>query len=323
MEHLDLGNREFLETREYNPKISFIGATHKFDAKLEASVKSINEIARELGNDYELILANISGSPVTKEIKKDYSYSIPNLQIVEGKKGNFGSGKKIAYKNSEGKYIVPFCTNISYPIEYADLIHGFLKMKIKRLFYSELSLMNREFIDQVGGWRELANGEDIDLFSRLTVNYGVFAFPTSLMKLNDVEKNEVLSIRFQDRDYSWSNYRLGLLRDLIISCNYSISDIKELRRLERILSKDYTRGSLIAYLMSKFSATKPTRYTKNNFLVLFEGILESMVLREYLKISELPVDATLELDQVHLAYLKNKSKLFNDLKSSASKLFVS
>ena len=323
MEHLDLGSREFLETREYNPKISFIGAAHKFDAKLEASVKSIDEIARELGNDYELILANISGLPVAKETKKEYSHSIPNLQIVEGKKGNFGSGKKMAYKRSEGKYIVPFCTNISYPIEYADLIHGFLKMKIKRLFYSELSLMNREFIDQVGGWRELANGEDIDLFSRLTVNYGVFAFPTSLMKLSDAEKNEVLSIRFQDKDSSWSNYRLGLLRDLIISCNYSISDIKELRRLERILSRDYTRGSLIAYLMSKFSTTKPTRYTKNNFLILFEGILESMVLREYLKISELPVDATLELDQVHLAYLKNKSKLFNDLKSSASKLFVS
>ena len=322
MEHLELGNREFLETREYNSKISFLGATYKFDARLSASIKSINEIAKELGNDYEIIIANISGSPVAKEIRREYSYSIPDLQIVEGQKGNFGSGKKIAYKNSEGKYIVPFCTNISYPVEYADLIHGFLKMRIKRLFYSELSLLNREFIDQVGGWRDLTNGEDIDLFSRLTVNYGVFAFPTSLMKLSDMEKNEVLSIRFRDGDYFRSNYHLGLLRDLIISCNYSISDIKELRKLERILSRDYTRGSLIAYIMSKFAATKPTRYSKNNFLILFEGILESMVLREYLKISELPVEATLELDQVHLAYLKSKSKLFNDLKSSASKLFV-
>jgi len=323
MEPLELRNKEFVETRDYNSKISFIGVISSFGRKLDSSIESIDNIAQDLGNDYEIILTNISDSSLPADKRKDYSELYPNLHIIEDRKGNFGHGKEIAYRNSDGRFIVPFCTDISYPVAYADMIHGFLGMRIKRLFYSELSLINREFIDQVGGWRDLSNGEDIDLYSRLAVNYGVFAFPTLLLKLDEVMRNELLSIRFVGTRELGYGTAIRMLRDLIISCNYSLSDMKELRKIGKRMSKNYMKNSTVAYILAKFAATKPNRYSKNNFLILFESILESVVLKEYLKISELSIDASLELDRVHLIYLKNKSKLFSDLESSVSNLFVS
>ncbi len=323
MESIELMNREFLETRDYNSKLSFIGVIASFDSELDSSIESVDNIARELGSDYEIILTNISGERLSGSVKKEYSELYPDLHIIDGPKGNYGSGKRIAYDNSEGKFIIPFCTSISYPLEYADMIHGFLGMKLKRLFYSELPVVNRDFISQIGGWRDLSNGEDIDLFARLAINYGIFAFPTSLMKLDEARRDEMLSIRFFKVGDSGQVPAMRMLRDLIISCNYSLSDVKEFRRIGKKWKKDYMRGGMVAYLMSKFARIKPTRYSKNNLLILFDSILESVVLKEYLKISEIPVDATLELDQVYVAYLKSKSKLFNDVESSASKLFVS
>ena len=176
---------DVLKPSDYNYTISFIGSAMNVDGISAESILSINRIGEELGRDFEIVVSHRHADGESSAVLRQLRKSCPNLVFLESGIETFGQGKKIAFDYASGKFVVPFNTRIRYPLRYADILHSFLKFKLKRLFYSELPLISREVINEVGGWRNLSNGEDIDLYSRISINYGVFACPTNILSGDD------------------------------------------------------------------------------------------------------------------------------------------
>ena len=309
---------DVLRPSDYNYAISFIGTTMEVDSKFAQSILSINTIAEELGREFEIVVshrpAEDSMHPFMRQLRK----SCPNLVLLESNIESYGQGKSISFNYSTGKFVVPFDTEIVYPIAYSDVLHDFLKFKLKRLYYSELSIVSREVIEEVGGWRNLSNGEDIDLFSRISINYGVFACPTNLIPGDDRLKRELVSIRefpFGENHPFSESYRH--LKDLIISCNHSIND---LRTLMNILKETEGRSGSLLFMLSffgsKLSHIKPMAYNRNNYIIFMESVLESIILKEYLKMTDVSEYMTWNIDKAHIRFLAQKSKLFREMKDS-------
>ncbi len=309
---------DILKPTDYNYTISFIGVALEMNQRVVESIQSINRIGEELGRDFEIVVVH---SPVSRDLQaviRDLRKKCPNLVLLESHPESIGQGKSIAFDYSTGKFVVPFDTLVSYPIRYSDVLHNFLRFKLKRLYYSELSLISREIVTEVGGWRNLASGEDIDLYSRISINYGVFACPTKLLAVDDRMKRELLSIRaFPEPDNMDFNSSYKLIRDLIISCNHSFADIRNISRILREEEgKSRRRLFFMAYFGSRISHLKPVAYNRNNYVILMESILESLILREYLKMQDVSDEVSWNIDKTHIKFLKLKSKLFREMKDS-------
>lgn len=314
---------DILRPTDYNYTISFIGSAMEANPALVNSIRSINTIAEELGREFEIIVSHRhapeSIQPVLRELRKTCS----NLVLLESGLESFGQGKSIAFNYSTGKFVVPFNAGITYPIGYSDVLHDFLKFKLKRLYYSELSLVSREIIAEVGGWRNLSNGEDIDLFSRISINYGVFACPTNLLQGDDQFKRELISIRGFPMDQALpfgESYRH--LKDLIISCNHSLKDLRAMKQiLKQIDGNSRFWLFMLSYLGSKFSHIKPVSYNRNNYIIFMESVLESIILKEFLKMADVNYHMAWNIDKAHIRFLAQKSKLFREMKDSTIAIF--
>lgn len=309
-----------LKPTDYNYSISFIGAAMEMDPAVIESIRSMNRIGEELGRDFEIVLVHRAASDQSKEAMRTLKKTFSNIVFLESNIETIGQGKSIAFDYATGKYVVPFNTIVSYPVRYSDVLHDFLRFKLKRLYFSELSIMSREIVNEVGGWRNLSSGEDIDLYSRLAINYGVFACPTKLIEGEDRLSRELLSIRAFPGSVSGdfkSSY--PFMRDLIISCNHTFSDVRDISRILRDAQAG-PKGGLFtfAYLGSRISHIKPISYNRNNFVILMESILESLILREYLKMPDVNEEVSWHIDNTHLSFLKSKSKMFTEMKDSTA-----
>ena len=311
---------DILKPTDYNYTISFIGAALEINDGVIASIESINRIGEELGRDFEVVVVHKPATSESQPALRSLRKACPNLVFLESHMESSGQGKSIAFEYSTGKFVVPFNTRITYPIRYSDVLHNFLRFKLKRLYYSELSLMSRNIVAEVGGWRNLTSGEDIDLFSRISINYGVFACPTSILSGDDRMKREILTIRdFSDQNEPdfWKSYRH--MRDLIISCNHSFSDVRFISRtLKSFEGNSRWRLLLLSYIGSRFARIKPVAYNRNNYVILMESILESLILREFLKMADVSDEVAWHIDRPHIKFLTMRSKLFREMKDSTA-----
>ncbi|MDS0256884.1 hypothetical protein ApAK_04220 [Thermoplasmatales archaeon AK] len=309
---------DILSPSDYNYSVSFISVVPPVVGTVAESVRSINRIGEELGRDFEIILVYPPSNQNLKDKLRPLDHEITDLIPLLRDFGTFGRGKQIAFEESTGRYIVPFSSKLIYPIEYADILHGFLKFRTRRLFFSELPLINRDLIIDVGGWRDLDSGEDVDLYSRIAMNYGVLACPSGLLSSKEQVSSETISLRdsgeFLERKFS-DQFRI--IRDTIIACNHSLSDIRELVKIRRETGHS---SKLLTYLISYFRSRiyhiRPIMYTRNNLVILMESILESLILKEYNRLSVDEDLVTLRLDPVILRFLLSRSKLFRDMRSS-------
>jgi hypothetical protein len=147
MEALLGKNDSIIEPSDYNFRISFIAASTNVDEKVENSIYSISRIAEELGRDFEIILT----TPFKSTLKSMARILLmrencPQFQLNVEDFSSPGRGKQISFEKSSGKYVVPFNPEVSYPVEFSDILHSFLKFKLKRLFYSELPLISSEIV---------------------------------------------------------------------------------------------------------------------------------------------------------------------------------
>ena len=143
---------DILKPTDYNYVISFIGAALEVNNAFMDSIRSINTIAEELGREFEIVVSHRRSPEAIQPAMRELRKACPNLVLLESGLESFGQGKSIAFNYSSGKFIVPFNTAITYPITYSDVLHNFLRFKLKRLYYSELSLVSRDIITEVGGW---------------------------------------------------------------------------------------------------------------------------------------------------------------------------
>jgi len=305
-------------TQEAFSGISFITTAMEVTNRTVKSLESINLIGDELGREYEIIMSCPRQHGVSDTILRSMRKEFHNLMVIRIDRESYGKGKDTAFRSSTGKFIVPFHSNLVYPVEYADILHSFLEFSLKRLYFSELSLVHRDLINEVGGWRHLSNGEDVDLFSRLAVNFGILACPTNLMWKDNITIKEILGMRYPSQPSgSPDGQNLAMIRDLIIACNLSLREIMDLSRIRKSLEGTGGRFLMfVAYMASRLSSIKPVTYNRNNLVVVMESVLESLILREYLKIPEMEDRVFLQIDRTHIEFLTEHSKMFRDMKAS-------
>lgn len=305
-------------TQEAFSGISFITTAIEVTNRTVKSVESINLIGDELGRDYEIVMACPRQRGVSDTILRSMRKEYHNLMVIRMDSESYGKGRDTAFRSSTGKFIVPFHSSLVYPVEYADILHSFLELSLKRLYFSELSMVQRDLINEVGGWRHLSNGEDIDLFSRLAVNFGILACPTNLMWKDNITIKEILGMRYPPlSSRGTDSQNLAMIRDLIIACNLSLREILDLSRIRKNLEGKGSRFLMfVAYMASRLSSIKPVAFNRNNLVVVMESVLESLILREYLKIPEMEDRVFLQIDRTHIEFLTEHSKMFRDMKAS-------
>lgn len=321
MEALLGKNDSIIEPSDYNFRISFIAASTNVDEKVENSIYSISRIAEELGRDFEIILT----TPFKSTLK-----SMARILLMRENCSQFqlnvedfsspGRGKQISFEKSSGKYVVPFNPEVSYPVEFSDILHSFLKFKLKRLFYSELPLISSEIVKEVGGWRDLLIGEDLDLFARISMNYGTLAMPSDLMPGTGygIEDTICLSRIFTFNSLPYKR-KMEYVRDLIISCNLSFRETNNISSLLSEYEGFRIRGiSALAQIMKHFYPVKPVNYDRNNLTVFMESVLESLVLKEFQRLGDVSSHVHLNIHRVLLKFLQKNSNLYREMSNSLS-----
>lgn len=299
--------------------LSFCTVNAITSKSLKSSVKSINEIASDIGLPFEILIVDNIIDDESSIIVRGLSKEIPNVQVVKNRSHNVGKSKKLCFINSSGKFIVLFDNKSTYDVSYADLINSFIKLNEKKMLYSELSVIPKELIHDVGGWRELIGGEDIDLFARISVFYGILAYPTKIHDpLNEslTSKHGYYIPESKSRVKRLFNiYRFK--RDQIIGCNYKVKDLMIFNQARK------TSQRLALYLFfslcklgSKFSRIKPYKFDRNNYLVFRESVFESLVIEDFKRLSDYNREVILSLTRSELNYLSKQSKLWDRIRGS-------
>ena len=323
MEALLSRNDGVLEPVDYNYSISFIAAGFDFGQLEEESIESIARIGEDLGRDFEIVVTLPMKINLKSMARILYLREIhPEFVSLSLDFHTEGEGRSSSFRNSTGKFIIPFDLDRKYPIEYSDVLHSFLKLKLKRLFYSELTLINRDIIDEAGGWRDLEVGSDLDLYSRISMNYGTLAFPSNLMGNDGVTVDRVLRIsRIFDLKRSQLSESVRVIRNFIVSCNLSFRETMEILNLiEDYEGLNLKLAGFLAYLGKRSLKVKPVIFDRNNLVVFMESVLESLVLKEYQRLGDIGERMHFSLNRVFLNFLKNNSKLYREMNSSLSLL---
>ena len=282
----------------------------------EESIRSIDNIGKEVGFSYEIIVSGGIRHVSEKEERHHLMRMFPELNEVVLEDNRSGHGKNVSFENSAGKFIIMFDAETSYNLNLADMIHNFILSGIKKMVFSPLVIIPRMIINEVGRWRELTDGEDIDFYTRVVLSYGVLAFPFSGSGKGKGTFT-LPSPEYTGKDGAGLMERIIHLRDHIIGCNYSPGDIRSF--LNSRSRKSTVRNAAlygVAYALSRISRIKPFRFDRNNYLVVLESLLESLVLKEYTRIDTTDMPIRFRMSDTQISYLREKSKLYSNIKDS-------
>lgn len=282
----------------------------------EESIRSIDNIGKEVGFSYEIIVSGGIRHVSEKEERHHLMRMFPELNEVVLEDNRSGHGKNVSFENSAGKFIIMFDAETSYNLNLADMIHNFILSGIKKMVFSPLVIIPRMIINEVGRWRELTDGEDIDFYTRVVLSYGVLAFPFSGSGKGKGTFT-LPSPEYTGKDGAGLKERIIHLRDHIIGCNYSPGDIRSF--LNSRSRKSTVRNAAlygVAYALSRISRIKPFRFDRNNYLVVLESLLESLVLKEYTRIDTTDMPIRFRMSDTQISYLREKSKLYSNIKDS-------
>lgn len=299
--------------------ISFCGTARSWNENLLKSLESISLIAGEIGFPYEIILVTNPGDRKIKETLQRNSGNISNFYVLKQLTRNHGEAVRMGFESSTNRFFIPFDTSLVYDVRYSDIIHSFLMKRERKLFLTELPVIHRDLINDVGGYRDLAYSYDIDLYSRIAMMYGVVAFPAMFNRV------PMISPPPSNENPAGKNTASPLrqMRDHIIACNYSVDDLMALYSAN---SSQPGVGKKILFsllhLASRMSRIKPFRFDRNNYLVLMENVFESLVLKDFARygLDETKANMLLSSEEIH--YLRNRSRLYKDVIYSINKYVV-
>lgn len=292
--------------------ISFCASARIPGKSLLDSLRSINIIANETGFPYEIILVSPPGNKQIRDSLKSILSDLDNFYILKQNTSSNGHAMRMGFESSSNRFFIPFNADLVYDIRYADLIHSFLMKREKKLFLSELPVIHRDLITDVGGYRDLSHGHDIDLYSRIAMMYGVVAYPAMFNRIPLVSpppSEDTLA-----GTYGRGHSSIRMLMDHIIACNYDVDDLMVLytegRGQERLTMRIYFS---ILYAISRISRVKPYRFDRNNYLILMENVFESLVLKDFARYGMEDVKANMMLTKEEINYLKARSRLYRDV----------
>ncbi len=290
-------------------KLSFI-SEYEEQQNISDSVRSITDIAQEVGYPYEIL---ISAARSRHDRVLDDLACDGNVNVIFHDRKMRSEGLNLCLKASTGSHIIVFDAGKIYDLRYADIIHGYIALNENKPVMSELVAFPKSVAIQSGGWRNLVSGEDIDLMSRLQVNYGIIAFPLESLHSMDIEK-------FIDNGEYALKERILRTRDALIAMNFKFNDIK---MVLKIVGRDHSTAALIVYLSKIFgfvSKVKPYDRHRNNYVSLMESLVESILVSEYEQIGGLNIKPSFSVSAGTREYLSKKSDVWNARSTDLSEI---
>lgn len=312
-------DQEFLRERAIDPDrvlITFIAVNLSSIRNVEKSVLSIDRIGDEIGRKFEILLTSRVNSRYDDLLFRDMERKIDSLSIIRIRKHNNGLAKRVASFAATGEYLIFFDPSVVYDLSSADLIANYMGHGENAVLISDLTIIPKSTLIRAGGFRDLVFGEDIDLLARISSFTNLIAFPVKRSLNIEAQGNPLLFLSGELRKIlARYGMKLGQAQsDQILACNYGLSDIRLFAPAEKGLKFSQWFVTIKSILASRFSKFRPVHPRRNNLVYLMDKILESMVLKDYLRIPGLENPPVLRISDSLICYLKKRSDSWKHIK---------
>jgi glycosyltransferase involved in cell wall biosynthesis len=132
---------------------------------------SMESIFKQLDNSFEIVVCDNCSNDGSREILQEYAKKGKIKLVVE--RCSRGKGRQIAFENSTGRFII---SGVDTDDRLKPGFHKFLSIYHREhegymLSSGTIHIIPRQLIIEIGGWRDLKWGEDVD-FHRRAISLG-------------------------------------------------------------------------------------------------------------------------------------------------------
>jgi len=165
---------------------SFVSTVYNNANRLKICMDSLIKASANL--DFEIVIVDNYSNDGSFEILRDYASLYGNIRVLR-QKCSRGLGRQIAYKNSQGKYLITVDMDTEYlSKKLCDFLLAHKQSKLKDTYvlktWESFCIYPRHAVDKVEGWRDYNIGEDMDILARLFLVNSVVFLPINL-ELNE------------------------------------------------------------------------------------------------------------------------------------------
>ena len=294
-------------------RVSFCATNLNTADRLVASLDSIDVLGRAIGVPYEVVVADGPSTDGARELLEHRQRQRADFRLVRHAERRRGAGRRLAFEASSGAVVIPFDTSITYAAAYGGLLRAYLQLRTDRMLFSEICALSRRSIEEVGGWRDLIGAEDIDLYGPLIERFGLIAWPVALRGSQSARMGAYAR---QMRYVQGSSVRRLLRmyatqRDQVIGANYRVRDLMALNAAKPPARRAALWGWFtFAAIGARFHPIRPRKAARNNYLILRDAILGSLLRGDYKSLAwdGPPPQLLLTVDEI--GYLRRASSVW-------------
>lgn len=169
----------------------------------------MESILKQSNDEFEVVVCDNCSNDGSREILEQYAKRGKIRLIVE--KSSRGKGRQIAFQMSTGNYIIS-------GIDTDDFLNsGFLRFL--HLYHKDhegfmlsagtIHIIPRELVNQIGGWRDLQWGEDVDFHKRAQISGKHHEISFSNIVERGENKRNLLARASEQYNASLCCYRIG------------------------------------------------------------------------------------------------------------------
>lgn len=171
---------------------------------------SMESIFCQINSDFEIVVCDNFSNDGSQSILTEYAQNGKINLIV--KHSSRGEGRQVAFEHSTGKYIISgIDTDDRLKSTFWDFITIYHKChEGYMLSAGTIHIIPRSLVAEIGGWRDLSWGEDVDFYRRaktLGIQHEL-DFPIDLVDRGD-NKRSLLFRLYERYDASKCYYRMG------------------------------------------------------------------------------------------------------------------
>lgn len=127
---------------------------------------SMDSIFSLLNGSFEIVVCDSCSIDGSREILQEYARKGKIKLVLQ--RSSRGKGRQIAFENSTGKYII---SGIDTDDKLKPSFHKFLSIYHRHhegymLSAGTIHIIPRQIVEELGGWRDLQWGEDVDFHKR-------------------------------------------------------------------------------------------------------------------------------------------------------------
>ncbi|MCI4355821.1 MAG: glycosyltransferase [Thermoplasmata archaeon] len=297
------------------PTVSFTATNLNTFDRLPGSLESIRALGAAVGGSYEVVVADgPSDDGATEWLAREASRD-PKLHVVSIPERNRGRGRREAFEASTGRTVIPFDTSLAYDAAYGPILSRFLALQSPKMLFSEICALSRNSVEAVGGWRDLIGGEDVDLYARVIARFGVLAYPTGHAASQSAKLGSYARQMRYVRGGRLARFRriYAVQRDQIIGSHASVSDLLAFNR-SRPASRRVALAGFFALtaLGAKLSPIGPAELGRNNYVIVREGLFQSLLSEEWRSVAPQGPPPRLPLTADETDFLSQRSSVFRN-----------